>query len=280
MFERRHKFTTCSIKRDFPLEKYRPLVGEGWVAAGPLRGLFLQGHTHAWSEAAAHGDCICAASLLWLHTADPVGPCASGTLMKSVPSKEENSLYLRKLKQKRNHQNEFSRFPPPPRRIGPFSSGSLWSLKVIMSGSLQCRHAHKEAPTFPHTCFDMQIAMREIWKHPCPLLTNTKYTLVYSHPRTPREEPHKWARLWTFLHKHSSLYLKACSALFTHMKTLLLIHPRYLDLKYSRFLMQCARYIMHGLSLSQRSFTPCCASPPTAPRRQADVHTHTPCVLC
>lgn len=40
-------------------------------------------------------------------------------------------------------------------------------------------------------------------------------------------------------------------------------------------LMQSACYIMHGLSLSQRSFTPCCASPPTAPRRQADTHTLT-----
>lgn len=47
--------------------------------------------------------------------------------------------------------------------------------------------------------------------------------------------------------------------------------------------MQSACYIMHGLSLSQRSFTPCCASPPTAPRRQADTDTHArthpaPCV--
>jgi len=31
---------------------------------------------------------------------------------------------------------------------------------------------------------------------------------------------------------------------------------------------------MHGLSLSQRSVTPCCASPPTAPHRQADTHTY------
>ena len=38
--------------------------------------------------------------------------------------------------------------------------------------------------------------------------------------------------------------------------------------------MQSACYIMHGLSLSQRSFTPCCASPPTAP------HTHTHPVPC
>lgn len=37
--------------------------------------------------------------------------------------------------------------------------------------------------------------------------------------------------------------------------------------------MQSACYIMHGLSLSQRSFTPCCASPPTA---QTSMHTHTP----
>lgn len=44
--------------------------------------------------------------------------------------------------------------------------------------------------------------------------------------------------------------------------------------------MQSACYIMHGLSLSQRSFTPCCASPPTAPRRQADTHIYTHPTSC
>lgn len=66
------------------------------------------------------------------------------------------------------------------------------------------------------------------------------------------------------------------------------IHPRKKEKKEKNYLyilniwtqnnlllMQSACYIMHGLSLSQRSFTPCCASPPTAPRRQADTHTHT-----
>ncbi len=69
----------CSFECCHPEEQSRPLVGEGWVAAGPLRGLFLQGHTHAWSEAhrggsGTHRDSIRSASLLWFHTTHPRGP--------------------------------------------------------------------------------------------------------------------------------------------------------------------------------------------------------------
>lgn len=55
------RYTACSpipcfLEYCHPEEQNRPLVGEGWVAAGPLRGLFLQGHTHAWSEAHRGGS--------------------------------------------------------------------------------------------------------------------------------------------------------------------------------------------------------------------------------
>lgn len=46
----------CFLEYCHHAEENRPLVGEGWVAAGPLRGLFLQGHTHAWSEAHRRGS--------------------------------------------------------------------------------------------------------------------------------------------------------------------------------------------------------------------------------
>lgn len=46
----------CFLEYCHHVEENRPLVGEGWVAAGPLRGLFLQGHTHAWSEAHRRGS--------------------------------------------------------------------------------------------------------------------------------------------------------------------------------------------------------------------------------
>lgn len=46
----------CFLEYCHHVEENRPLVGEGWVAAGPLRGLFLQGHTHAWSEVHRRGS--------------------------------------------------------------------------------------------------------------------------------------------------------------------------------------------------------------------------------
>jgi len=150
-----------------PEEENRPLVGEGWVAAGPLRGLFLQGHTHAWSEAVAHGDWICAGSLLWLHTAHPVGPspCDWGRLIKLARFEEERNL----------SKLEVTRFPPA-KENRPFfkwislksKSDNEWELAV----KTPLCTLYTKAPTFPHTCFDMQIALKEIWKHSCPLLTN------------------------------------------------------------------------------------------------------------
>lgn len=85
----------CYLEYCHPEEQKRPLEGEGWVAAGPLRGLFLQGHTHAWSEAHRGGsgtqrlywlchtsvtshNTSCRTSTLWL------GGCER--LLKNLPS--------------------------------------------------------------------------------------------------------------------------------------------------------------------------------------------------
>lgn len=60
------------------------------------------------------------------------------------------------------------------------------------------------------------------------------------------------------------------------------VHPRKRNYLYilniwtqnNPLLMQSGRYIMRGLSLSQRSFTPCCASPPTAARTRVRARPH------
>lgn len=61
----------CFLELCHPEEQNRPLIGEGWVAAGPLRGLFLQGHTHAWSEAHRGGSGIRRLYLLCLTSVTP-----------------------------------------------------------------------------------------------------------------------------------------------------------------------------------------------------------------
>lgn len=82
----------------------------------------------------------------------------------------------------------------------------------------------------------------------------------------------------TFLHKHTSMRFRVCTVRYSHVK------KNYLYIlniwtQNNLLLMQSACYIMHGLSLSQHSFMPCCAFPPTAPHRQADAHTHLHLVL-
>lgn len=64
---------SCFLEYCHPDVQHRPLVGEGWVAASPLRGLFLQGHTHAWSEAHRGGSGTRRLYLLCLTPVTPHG---------------------------------------------------------------------------------------------------------------------------------------------------------------------------------------------------------------
>lgn len=127
--------TACSLMPCFleychPDVQNRPLVGEGWVVASPLRGLFLQGHTHARSEAhteeaVAHGGSICSASLVRLHTAHPTGPKTlwlSGwqQVVKLAQRPIEEHVFSRGKLEHENHQNWNLRDFHPTRRINPF----------------------------------------------------------------------------------------------------------------------------------------------------------------
>ena len=127
----------CFLEYCHPEEQNRALVGEGWVAAGPLRGLFLQGHTHAWSEAHRGGSGTRRLYLLCLTFVTPhntsyrtITLCQSGFIKRVQPIEECVFFFV-----------GLTRFAPDKEKA-PLSSGSLWSLKVIMSGSLQWRHPH------------------------------------------------------------------------------------------------------------------------------------------
>lgn len=141
----------CILECCHPEEPNRPLVGEGWVAAGPLRGLFLQGHTHAWSEAHRGGSGTRRLYLLCLTSVTPHNTsCRTVTLwlkwLRESPKKlaqprggarvplSASSNMERKKKRKNTWK---LRGLHPTRRFSPVSSGSLWSLEVIMSGSSQ-----------------------------------------------------------------------------------------------------------------------------------------------
>lgn len=174
----------CFLEHCHPDVQNRPLVWEGWVAASPLRGLFLQGHTHAWSEAHRGGSSTRRLYLLCLTSVTPHSTSyrtkalrLSGwqQVTKLARSIEKHVFSQRKLKHE-NHQNWNLQDFHPTRRINPFKWISLksksdneWELAI----KTPLCTLYTNVPTFPHTCFDMQIAMKEIWKHSCPLLTNT-----------------------------------------------------------------------------------------------------------
>lgn len=162
-------------------EQKRPLEGEGWVAAGPLRDLFLQGHTHAWSKAHRGGsgtqrlywlchtsvtsrNTSCRTTTLWLggwervlKTCSECGDvCGLSSAHRQIIKKLQGLHPTRK--------SAFSMWISLKAR-----SDNEWELAIKTP---LCK-LYTNVPTFPHTCFDMQIAMKEIWKHSCPLLTNT-----------------------------------------------------------------------------------------------------------
>lgn len=151
-----------------PEEKNRSLVGEGWVAAGPLRGLFLQGHTHAWSEAVAHGDCIWGPQLRYRVT--------EGDSKNYFWSKDEHAaLFLDKLRISKSSSMKvtllYSPHPLPTTKENlPFFKWISLKSIVIMNGCMQCRHPYthckkkNKTTTFLHICFNKQIVAKESWK--------------------------------------------------------------------------------------------------------------------
>lgn len=144
-------------------------------------------------EAVAHRDSIGCATLLWLHTTHPVGPWPfdgvgwQGVLKTCFGSEAGDCVLLdgpdikqkktkNKTEKKINQKLEVARLALA-KENQPFSkwislrarSDNEWELAI----KTPLCTLYTNVPTFPHTCFDMQIAMKEIWKHSCPLLTNT-----------------------------------------------------------------------------------------------------------
>lgn len=87
-------------------------------------------------------------------------------------------VLLTQAQTRKSSKLEVTRFSPN-RETQPFFFSKWISLKSKSDNEWELAiktplcTLYTNVPTFPHTCFDMQIAMKEIWKHSCPLLTNT-----------------------------------------------------------------------------------------------------------